>query len=136
MKLGFAFVARGAEAHEGRLHVFSGDFDTIEIAQFPTTIGPISLVIKVCMEPEECNLPHILQVRLQDPSGGAYPVGQPIQLVATPNVLMPRRQAGVNVILDTTLACQVEGEHVYLFYVDGKQIGELPLYVRHSTELR
>jgi hypothetical protein len=132
MRLAYAFIAHAAEftPNDGRLWVLGGDFDTITAAEIPAIHSVMTLVVKLLVQPTECQREHRLRIELIDSDGArVHPeIGGPFM----PSVRQdyPHRPVGVGMAL-TFLQLRLPhyGDYAFHILVDDLELGTLPLYL-------
>ena len=131
MELRHAFVADAAQSTpDGKIWVLGGDFDTIFVPKFPVMHPAMALVLKITMQPLECDREHQLRIELVDDDGKK--VHDPIQLSfhAQPDPRHPHRPVGVGMVLNfQNLRFEGPGNNSFHILVDDIELGRVPLYL-------
>jgi len=69
MDLDFAFLADAADVASGKLFVLGGAFDTIHVAEFPSTHPVLAVVLRLLLSPIDLDRKHNLEILLLDADG-------------------------------------------------------------------
>lgn len=137
MRLAYSFLATSAEftPHDGRVWVLGGDFDTITAAETPATHPSMALVVKLIVQPTECQREHRLRIELIDSDG--VQVHPEIMGAFTPVVRQdfPHRPVGVGMALTfQQLRLPQYGDYSFHILVDDLELGTLPLYLVRPSQ--
>ncbi len=127
MRLAYAMLADAADfTANGTFSILGGEIGILRAEEFPLFSVRLAVVVKLIVEPEECDRDHVLGLVLAGPDNLLYP-----RLDAP----FAPREAGVSpikqlLVLDLPfLAFPAPGEYEWRLTVDGAPIGEIPLKV-------
>lgn len=128
----FAFLADAAQvSSDGKLYALGAGIDQIGAHAFPTVHPSLVLVLKLCLQPTECDRSHDLQIVLWDADG--HPIGPPliVQFSASRNQDHPTQPIFSQLILNIVNQRFVRpGEYGFYITVDGIQLKRIPLHVK------
>lgn len=131
MRLSYAFTASAAEfSPDSRLYVLGGDFDTIQSPDFPFVMPTFALVVKLSIQPLECQRPHRLRVALIDSDG--RPVNQEITIDfgVQPNPEFPHRNIGMGFAIQFSNTSFTDpGDYAFHMLVDDIELGVVPVHL-------
>jgi len=132
MRLAYSFLANAAEftGTDGRLWVLGGDFDTITATETPAMHPVMTLVVKLLVQPTECQREHRLRIELIDSDGvQVHPeIGGPFTPIASPEY--PHRPVGVGMALTyLQLRFPRYGDYSFHILIDDLELGVLPLHL-------
>lgn len=129
MELAFAITAHAAEVtSDGKIWVLGGDFEIIHTPGFPVVQPAMALVVKIRLQPMECDQEHHLRVEMIDED--AHPLREPITLPFTPRLdpNRPGRALSLSMVLNfQNLQFATPGDYAFVILVDDIQIGSVPL---------
>lgn len=135
MELAYGILASAAEfTPEGKVYVLGGDFDIIHTDTVPVRQPAMAVVVKLLVQPTECEREHQLRVDFIDQDGAK--VHPEISLPFTPHVRpgYPQRAVGVGLVLNYQgLELSREGGYAFHIMVDGLEMGSIPLYVERKV---
>jgi hypothetical protein len=132
MELSFAFLANFANVlRDGRLIAIGIDFDAIHSSQFPMAV-PLTLVVKIKLDPSEISTPHNLAFEVTMPGGIREPIGPEKPFAVKANPLDASRPSYSAIIATIGFNFESEGEYLFHILVNGTEIKSLPLDVRHA----
>ena len=129
MRLTYAFCADAAQiAPDGKLYVLGGDFEVIHAQEFPAKHPALFLVVKLSVQPPECQREHQLRVELIGPDGHAVTKPIVLSFKAEPNSLYPHKPIGVGLIINfQNLQFQKPGDYAFHVLVDDLELDTVPL---------
>ena len=130
MELVYAFLALNADrSADGKLHVFGGDFDTMQVSALPGLVPPFSAVVKMRVRPDEFMMPHTFKLDISRPDGvrRESPVTHPLPV--TQNARNPEADSYSLVIAAIQTAFEIPGEYTFHIVVDEHDVAHLPLFV-------
>lgn len=132
MQVEFAFLADAAQiSTDGKLYVLGAGIDQINVPEIPALIVSIFLVVKLGLQPTECDRPHTLEVLEWDPDG--KPVIQPLSIPfsASRHPSKPTHQVFVQLLANmVNQRFERPGEFGFYIIVDGIQLKAIPLLVQ------
>jgi len=135
MELAFAITAHSAEVTaDGKIWVLGGDFEMIHAPGFPVVQPAMALVIKIRLQPMECDQEHRLRVELIDQD--AHPLRDALSLPFTPRVdpNRPGRALSLSMVLNyQNVQFNTPGDYAFVILVDDSQIGSVPLTLMAQT---
>ena len=130
MQINYAFLADAAEfTSDGRLWMLGGDIDTIYTPQVPVTHAELSLVMKLSIDPIDCETEHRIQFQLLDPNN--IPLVPDSGFSFTPNLSQdPDLPNGYGICLGfQQVKFQQFGKHTVVIRIDGEEHRRLPLKI-------
>ena len=131
MRLAYAFMAHAAEfTPDGKIYVLGGDFETLRVPVLPAIQPAMTLVVKLEVQPTECQREHRLRVELIDEDGAK--LHPEIVLPFTPQVRAehPHRAVGVGLVIGYQgLQLPKSGGYAFHVLVDDLEAGIVPLFV-------
>lgn len=129
MEVEYSFLADGAQtSSDGKLFVLGGGIDRIFAANFPTTHPYISLVLKLKLDPSECDREHGLEIELWDPDGN--PIGGKVSGKFTGKRAERGEDSFIQLVLNMLgVKFPSAGDYAFKILVDGHHIKTLPLHV-------
>jgi hypothetical protein len=136
MQLAFAFLADAAQfSPDGKVSLLGGDFDTVYAESFPSQHPDATLVVKLKVQPTECNRDHRLRVEFIDSDGNR--VIPSLELPFKPELRpeQPHRPVGVGLALQLRgLPIAKEGDYAFHVLVDDLEVAvvELKAVVRRT----
>jgi hypothetical protein len=136
MQLVFAFLADAAKfTTDGKVGVLGGDFDTVFASDFPAQhIGAV-LVVKLRVQPTECNRNHALRVEFIDSDGTPVVPTLEVPFNAKPREDQPHRPVGVGLALEMqAIPIPREGEYGFHILVDDHEMAVVQLFAVRRDE--
>jgi hypothetical protein len=131
MNLAYAFFANSAEFSDNGLFVLGGDFDTIRSASFPTVPIPISVVVKICFSPSECDRQYRFRIDLR----GSLGQGTEESFLIEPqtNDEYPERDTGVGIVINLAgLSFGSPGDYALRIFVEDTELKTLILHLERE----
>lgn len=131
MRLAYAILADAAEVGlSGKISMLGGDFETIYVTEFPSIQLRLSLVVKLLVQPSECDVSHSFSMTVLDPDG----VNRAPEFAFD---FTPRKMAGKEdrtvryfiVLPAPPVLWVMPGQHVVHLFVDNQEIGAIPIEV-------
>jgi hypothetical protein len=136
MELAFAITAHAAEVTpDGKIWVLGGDFEVIHAPGFPVVQPAMALVVKIRLQPMECDQEHHLRVELIDQD--AHPLREAVTLPFTPRLdpNRPGRALSLSMVLNfQALRFETSGDYAFVILVDDAQIGNVPLTLQSTAQ--
>jgi len=129
MKLFCAIIAKHADLGQDNLVSMMGGCITAIRAPILPFGAPLALVVRIRVEPSECDQDHQFRViRIVGPDGS--PVGQESPPVSFRSTMDPgARYGSFTCIIQAAVPFAVAGVYRFVFDVDGTEIGDLELDV-------
>lgn len=130
MQINYAFLADSAEfTSDGRLWMLGGDVDTIFTPQVPATHAELSLVMKLNIDPIDCETEHQIRFQLLDPNN--IPLVPDSGFSFRPNPSQdPDLPNGYGICIGfQQLKFQQLGKHTVVIRIDGEERRRLPLKI-------
>ena len=136
MKLAYGIVADAAQmAPDGKFSALGADFDTIYALSFPVQHPSLALIIRLDVELSECEHEHRFRLTLHGPFGtieipsvtASFTPHKPPEYRG-----QPIRQTFVLNL--NGLLFQQPGKYRFRTEVDGRQMGDIPLYLAHLPQ--
>jgi hypothetical protein len=132
MQLSFAFLANVAEVlKDGRLLAIGIDFDTIFCGQFPI-IAPVTLVVKINLDPSEISKSHTLAIEVTRPNGKRESLGPEQSFTIKANPIDASRPSGSAIIATIGFNFESAGEYLFHVLINGIEFKSLSLDVKQS----
>lgn len=132
MKLDYAFLAeRAAHLDDGRLVVFGGDVDLLEVGGLPI-VFQTTLAARMLLEEGESPDNHSFGVALSTPDGERRVVSEGSQLNA-PRTIPEGMPGGAGLIVGLTVGIRQAGIYWIHLIVDGAEVKSLPFKVCLAT---
>lgn len=131
MRLAYAIPADAAEVGlSGKISMLGGDFETIYVTEFPSVQLRLALVVKLLVQPAECEISHTFSMAVLDPD----------QINRAPEFAFeftPRKLSGKEdrivryfiVVPAPPILWVVPGQHNIHLYVDNQEVGVVPIWV-------
>ncbi len=136
MELRTALACDAAVVREGLLHILSAPITRIWRSSLPAPLG-ISLALILCLEEDELEVPHQIDVRIEGPGGplgtatGAFQANRPPRMEAGETLFVP------SVVPLHKAATNAYGRHTISFAIDTEPAGpDVDLWVLDQQELQ
>ena len=134
MELAYAFLAERADRlQDGRLVVFGGDADSIQVTLFPFLLTA-SLVVKATLNPDEPLEGHTLAVDITGSDGVRHNVMKAVPISTTRNQMDPQQASGANVIVNMSLKIDGPGHKQIHVVIDGSEVRKLSLWISQTEK--
>lgn len=133
MKLAYAFLAVNADQlSDGRLCIFGGDFDNIQVQSIPA-VATMALVVRFAVFPDESLEGHTARIDVHGPDGTKKD-GRQTQLSAVRNSFDESEPSGINLIANLVINLNHQGKYQVCVNGDGTELGRVPFWVTGPTE--
>lgn len=137
MEVDFAFLADGAEAVNGKVHVVGGGFDTIWAQQVPVIYPRLSFVLRIMFDAAEIGRKHKLEIQIMDEDGGVITtVGGDLEIPSkSPNLPKGWRQGLLTVLNFAHLTLPKFGDYSFNLVANNTSLKSIPLRVAQHIDL-
>ncbi len=131
MEVDFAFLADGAEAVNGKIHVIGGGIDTIWAQQVPVVYPRLSFVLRMVFDVAEIGRKHKLEIQIMDEDGNAIAtVGGDLEIPGkNPNSPKGWKQSMLTVLNFANLTLPKFGNYSFSILANNSSLKSLPLRV-------
>jgi hypothetical protein len=130
MQLDFAMLALNADhSANGKLHIFGGAFDLIQVSELPATVPPFNLVVRVNADPGEEEGEHHLGLAIVNPQGERSVIADrhPFRFARVIDVDSPLTAL---VIITMVITFRSAGQYVFEILEDDHPLKRIPLQLR------
>lgn len=126
MELDFAFFAKAAEVEsDGMIHLLGGGITFVKGPAFPAIQHGMVLVVRLRVEPNECDCLHELVSQIVRPSGAIMPPEIKFPFSTKRHPWHPEKANTMTVVLNyIDLIFPEEGEYTFRLLVDGVGKGQ------------
>jgi hypothetical protein len=129
MQLVYAFLATNAQANNGKITVFDGDWDALQVSSLPGMAPPFAVVVKLRIDAAEIDTPHQFRIEVDSPSGHRSPAQESHPIAVAPNPRNAAAPSNALILAMLAIGFDVEGEYGICVIVDDREIVRLPLLV-------
>jgi hypothetical protein len=136
MNLAYAFLASAGEyMPDGRLFLFGGDIDGIQVRRFPAEIAGLCLVFKLLLTEEERTDRHAIMADVLSPGGESIcPFGM-VQLGPLERTKAADPGASVGIVFNMVrFTVSKEGRYTIRLTAGDRELSQLPLDVSVAPE--
>ena len=131
MEIELAFLADAAQETAGKLNALGIGIDQILADQVPSFHPVMYLVLKIALQPIECDRPHQMEIVLWDPDGQIVGPQLNGQFSASRRADDPLKVSYAQVVVSMIgQRFPREGDYAFHIVIDGQEKKTLPLTIR------
>lgn len=136
MQVAYAILADAAEVGpNGKVSMLGGDFETIYLPGFPGVQAQFALVVKLLVDPSECEILHQFRFVLMDPDQVERIQGTG---EFTPHKVPDKEDRKVRYLIVMPIPpilWVMPGQYIFHLYVNDAKIGEVALFAEQASNL-